>query len=176
MKGIYLKLILLLLYPISINSQVNLDVLIDSLPEIEKGEFKGTFVNDSLVASFLQEYLFEAEERGLNLRSYMDRVNWVLIEPESNQPPELTGMNLGKIDKVRHLILLSRSCLLDRHMLRATLFRELSHYFGLPYNIECCEIMRVNKPRVYSYAWFDDYDIKHIVYDELFAELKKLLN
>lgn len=157
-------------------SQENLVALEEALPQIEKGNYRGTIINDSMVARFLEEYLLEAKNRGLDLNGPIKNINWILIEPESNQPPELTGMNLGKIDKDSNLILLSRSCLLDRHILKATLFRELSHYFGLPYNLECCEIMRVHKPKGYSYAWFDDYDITQIVYDDLFTALNRVMN
>jgi hypothetical protein len=176
MKRLYVLLFFLFIKLMTATSQENLVGIEEALPQIEKGEYKGTFINDSLVAQFLEEYLFEAKNRGLDLNGPLKNINWILIEPESNQPPELTGMILGKIDKDRNLILLSKLCLLDRHMLKATLFRELSHYFGLPYNLECCEIMRVNKPKGYSYVWFDDVDIKQIVYDDLFTALKRVTN
>jgi hypothetical protein len=157
-------------FNISLNAQVNFNIE-KSLEEINNSTFNGLLLNDPLVAKFLTDlaYLyridFDEKLRGLY---------WVLIEPESNIPKELTEFNLGEIDKERKLIVLSRACLLDRDILKATLFRELSHYFGLPYNENCCEIMRVNKPKGYSYAWVDDSEVSEVEFDKLFTAMMKL--
>jgi len=155
-------------------SQNRISDLQKALCEMDTGNFKGTVLNHSLVQEFLKEFIIEATKREVNLKPEIEKINWIIIEPESNGLYELTGFELSKMDKERKMILLSRACLLDRHILKATLFRELSHYFGLPYNVECCEIMRVKKPVGYSYAWFDDYEIREVVYADLFGELKKI--
>lgn len=174
MKKLYVVLFLFLVTPILVTSQENLIRPIDGLPQIMEGNYEGTFLNDPLVADLLTEYLFEAENRGLDLQTSIDEITWILVEPDSNQPFQLTGMNLGMIDRGRKMVLLSRSCLIDRYVLKATLYRELSHYLGIPYNKEGLEIMALEKPKGYSYAWFVDYDIRQNVYDDLFTALKQV--
>lgn len=151
-----------------------------ALSEIKEGNYKGPILNNRLVEEFLIQYEKEAKIRGLALDSYIENINFIIVEPESNVPRELTEFNLGKVDKKRKLILLSRSCLLDRNMLKVTLFRELSHYFGVPYEIEGFGFMSVKKAEGYSYSWISDYcDFKEIIvieYDYLFTELKKHIN
>ncbi|MBA6151453.1 hypothetical protein [Gelidibacter maritimus] len=178
MKKLKIILIVLLISSINASSQGISEALDKALPQMLKGEYRGTFLNDSLVATFIQEYLLEAQKRNLELKEHLDEINWILIEPEqrSGKPRLLTGMNLGWVDREHKLILLSESCLLDRYILKSTLYRELSHYLGLSYDIEGLEIMSLVKPKGYSYAWFDDYEMEQIVYDDLFAELKKMLN
>lgn len=146
-----------------------------NLEQIKNNSFEGIILNDSLVAKFLMEYQHEAIERGINLEVKFKTLYWILIEPESNVPSEFKEFELSKVDRSRKMILLSRSCLLDRYILKATLYRELSHYFGIPYNLESLEIMRVEKPKAYSYAWFDDPMISEYVNDDLFNELKKYM-
>jgi hypothetical protein len=176
MKRLYLLLFSLFVGLITATSQDNLADLKDALSQMENGKYKGTFVNDSLVIEYLNEYLSEAKERGLNLKSHIDDINWILIEPGSNIPLRLTGTNLGLVDKEHKLILLSKSCLLDRYILKSVLYRELSHYLGIPYNEKGLEIMSLKKPKGYSYAWFDDYEIRKFVYDDLFTALKRVIN
>lgn len=174
MEKLYVMLFLFFGTPILVTSQENLTRPVDGLPHIMEGNYEGTFLNDRLVADLLSEYLFEAKNRGLELKTRIDEINWILVEPESNQPFKLTGMNLGLIDRDRKMILLSRSCLVDRYVLKATLYRELSHYLGIPYNKEGLDIMTLEKPKGYSYAWFVDYEIRQNVYDDLFAALKQV--
>ena len=133
-------------------------------------------LNDTLVSEYLDEFVAEARKHDIDIEKGLKDLKYVLIEKRLKNPEDrkLTGFNLAKIDKDRKLILLSRDCLLDRYILKATLFRELSHYLGLLYNLDRCEIMRVNKPKGYSYAWFDDDDIRKIIYNQLFSEIKKL--
>lgn len=154
----------------TLNAQIDWD---KTLEQMDDSTFDGLMLNDSLVGKFLKEYRDLADKYEIDYDEKIRGLYWILIEPESNIPRELTEFNLSKIDKERKLILLSRACLLDSNILKATLFRELSHYFGLPYNIECCEIMRVNKPKGYSYAWIGDKDITEIEFDKLFTEIMK---
>lgn len=121
MEKLYILLFLFYGMPILVASQENLTRPNDGLPQIMEGNYEGTFLNDQLVADLLTEYLFEAENRGLDLQTSLDKIKWILVEPESNQPFKLTGMNLGMIDRDRKMILLSRSCLIDRYVLKATL-------------------------------------------------------
>ena len=60
------------------------------------------------VSEFLKEYEREAQNRGLSLRSHIEKIYFIVVEPESNIPPQLTNFNLGKVDKKRKLILLSK--------------------------------------------------------------------
>lgn len=176
MKTPYIIITILYAGLITSNAQDHVRVLQDALPKMKNSEYKGTFTNDSLVAQFISEYLFEAENHGLDLREHIDNINWVLIEPESNQPPKLTGMILAKIDKDRQLILLSRLCLIDRNIIHVILFRELSHYLGVPYNLNEVPIMSLERPKGYSYGWIDDPWIREIEYKQLFEALKLYLN
>jgi hypothetical protein len=147
-----------------------------ALIEIEEGNFKGLLLNNKLIEDYLIEYENEAEIRGLKLHPYIQTLNFIVVEPESSIPRQLTESNLGKVDNERKLILLSRICLIDNTILKATLFRELSHYLGVPYEAEGAGIMSLNKPEGYSYAWLadcNDNDIKQFEYDAIFAALKK---
>ena len=131
------------------------------------------------VKDFLREYLEEATNRGVSLRSHIERLNFIIVEPESNNPSELNEFNLGKVDRNKKMILLSRSCLIDKYILKATLFRELSHYLGVPYSSNGVGIMSLNKPEGYSYAWLScnkANDIRVFEYDWLFKELRKVVN
>jgi hypothetical protein len=147
-----------------------------SLSEIKEGTYKGPLLNNKLVEEFLNEYILTAEKYGMSLLPKIQGINFIFVEPESNIPKQLTEFNLGKVDFDKKLILLSRVCLLDSSILNATLFRELTHYFGVPYENEGVEMMSLNKPEGYSYAWLSDCsdnDIKQIEYDWLFTKLKK---
>lgn len=64
---------------------------------------------------------------------------------------------------------------MDCNILKATLFRELSHYFGVPYENEGIRIMSINKPEGYSYGGFSESDIRRIEYDYIFSEVKKYI-
>jgi hypothetical protein len=177
MKKAHVLFIMFFIGLMIIKAQDNVNALIKALPEMENGNYKGTFLNDSLVNTFLNEYIDEAEIRGINIKPYIEQINWILIEPKaSDNCSELIGMNLGKIDKEHKLILLSRNCLLDRFILKSTLFRELSHYLGMPYKNVDYGIMSLNKEKGYSYAWLDDHQIREQQYDDLFKELRKYLN
>ena len=65
---------------------------------------------------------------------------------------------------------------LDKNIMKYVLFRELSHYLGIPYNKEGLIIMTKNNPKEYSYSWIDDYEKRQIAYDDLFKELKKYID
>ncbi|GAA4801807.1 hypothetical protein [Litoribaculum gwangyangense] len=169
----YIVFILSFLLHSNLSSQVK-PIILKSLLKNKNETFKGFILNDSLVAEFFEEYRFSVLKHDIELENRLDEIRWILIEPESNTPQELSGFNLGKIDRERKLILLSKLCLLDYGILKATLFRELSHYLGLPYNSDCCEIMRVNKPKGYSYAWTDDIEIREIEFEKLYQELIKI--
>lgn len=151
-----------------------------ALSEIKEDSYKGPVLNNKLVEKFLIQYEKEAEIRGLILTPYIEKINFILVEPDSNIPRELVGFHLGKIDKKRKMILLSRSCLLDRNILRVTLYREVSHYLGVPYEKKGFGIMSINKVEGYTYSWLSEYcDYKEIIdieYDYLFTELKKHLH
>ncbi|KUO61779.1 hypothetical protein APF79_10070 [bacterium BRH_c32] len=146
-----------------------------ALSEIKGGNYNGTLLNNKLVEEYLKEYVFEAEKRALEMNPYIEDINFIVVEPESNIPRQLVEFNLGKVDEERKMILLSRSCLLDSNILKATLFRELSHYFGVPYENEGIRIMSINKPKDYSYGGFSENDIRCIEYDYLFSEVKKYI-
>ena len=163
-----------------ITAQEKVFDLSKALSEIKEDRYKGSVLNNKLVEKFLIQYEKEAKIRGLILTPYIEKINFILIEPDSNIPRELTGFHLGKIDKKRKMILLSRSCLLDRNILKVTFFRELSHYLGVPYENMGFGIMSVNKTEGYTYTWISEYcDYKEIIvveYDHLFTELKKHLH
>lgn len=145
---------------------------------IKEGTFKGPLLNNNLVEEYLIEYENEAEIRGLKLHPYIQTLNFIVVEPESSIPRQLTESNLGKVDNERKLILLSRICLIDNTILKATLFRELSHYLGVSYEAEGAGIMSLNKPEGYSYDWIvdcNDNDIKKFEYDWIFEALKRLI-
>jgi hypothetical protein len=159
-----------------VNSQENTLMLQQALSQMKDGSYEGIILNNNLVEVYLIEYIDEAKKRGILISSHINNLNWILIEPESNIPNQLTGYNLGKVDKEKNLILLSRACLLDSNILKETLFREISHYLGVPYQNDCFGIMTVNKPDGYSYSWMSDNEIIEIEYDRMFELLKKILN
>jgi len=68
---------------------------------------------------------------------------------------------------------------LDNNILKATLFREVSHYLGVPYDLEGAGIMSLKKPSGYSYSWLnckDAIEIKEFEYNRMFTQLKKILH
>ena len=172
MKIIFKLLLVNVLLVQTVSSQGNFKYLKTSLNEIEKGEFKGVIINDSLISFFLDEYLYQASIQGMNLKEKLSTIDWILIEPESNTPSEFNDLQLGKIDKERKMILLSRLCYLDRNILQATLFRELHHYFGVPYIPYGHGIMALIKPKRYSYGWLSDPYITEIEYQDFFEQLR----
>ncbi len=150
-----------------------------SLSEIDNGTHKGPMLNNKDVEIFLKEFLQESENYGLLLLPIIQNINFIFVEPSSVVPAQLTGDNLGKVDISHKLILLSKNCLLDNNILKATLFRELSHYLGVPYDLEGAGIMSIKKPEGYSYDWLgcnDAVEIQEFEYYRLFAELKKHVN
>ena len=175
MKKNILIIIVILISPFLSSAQETEFNLEKALSEIKGGNYNGTLLNNKLVEEYLKEYVFEAEKRGLEMNPYIEDINFIVIEPESNIPRQLTEFDLGKVDRELKLILLSRSCLLDCNILKATLFRELSHYFGAPYENEGIRIMSINKPEGYSYGGFSESDIRRIEYDYIFSEVKKYI-
>jgi len=179
MKKNYLTILVFLIAIYSLSAQENNLMLDKALAEIKAEKFKDILLNNKLVETYLTAYINEAEKRGIMILPYLQTINFIFIEPESNIPRQLAEFNLGKVDFDRKLILLSSVCLIDNTILKATLFRELSHYFGVPYVDEGVEIMSLKKPEGYSYAWLagcSDDDIKQVEYDWLFEALKMNLN
>jgi hypothetical protein len=179
MKKNYLTILVFLIAIYSLSAQENNLMPDNALAEIKAEKFKDILLNNKDVEIYLTEYVNEAEKRGIMIIPYLQTINFIFIEPESNIPRQLTEFNLGKVDFDRKLILLSSVCLIDNTILKATLFRELSHYFGVPYKDEGVEIMSLKKPEGYSYAWLSycrDNDIKQVEYDWLFDNLKQYIN
>jgi hypothetical protein len=163
----------------STTAQNNQFDLKNALNDITNDSFKSVLLNNELVKEFLDEYIEEAESRGIVVLPYINSLNFIVVEPDSQMPSQLNGLNLGRVDKDKKLILLSGSCLIDRTILKATLFREVSHYAGVPYDAEGVAIMSVNKPEGYSYSWIsceEVNDIKEFEYNWLFTELKKVIH
>lgn len=179
-KYILIVLIIAMSSPIVFGQEKKFD-LIKALSGIKEGTRQGTLLNNKLVEKFIVEYIQIGEEYGMSLLPEIKKINFIFVEPSEVVPAQLSGENLGKVDFNEKLILLSNYCLLDSNMLKATLFREISHYLGVPYINEGhgIEIMSINKPEGYSYGWLTDYcydDIQQIEYNRLFTALKKHLN
>jgi hypothetical protein len=145
-----------------------------SLEQIEDGTYEGIIMNDSLVLRYYDSFIYELKRNNIQFEKKLDKLNFIFIEPESDKPLELIGFNLAKTDKDKNLILLSRVCLIDRYILKVILYRELSHYIGLPYNLKDSAFMKLNKPKGYSYAWASDYDITEVELGILMNALKEL--
>ena len=178
MKNLILLIFIISIFYVSAQEN-NLLILKESLSKIETGNFKGILINNNLIEEVLDDYIYEANKRGITVTSYIKDLDFIIIEPKSNTPRQLTEFNLGKVDENRNLILLSRVCLVDFNILEATLFRELSHYIGVPYEIEGHTIMSLNKPELYTYSWLsksNSHDIREVEYNRLFEELKKYIN
>ena len=169
---------MILLITCSVNAQLKQYNLKKVLAEIKEGTFKGPILDNELVKEYIDEYELFANSYGVSIQLKLQKINFILIEPSSNIPPQLTGNNLGKIDLERKMILLSKNCLLDNNILKATLFRELSHYFGVPYKQKGSGIMALEKPKDYSYDWLsnsNDKSIMELEYFKLFSELKQYI-
>lgn len=160
MKKLNLTLCIILLLVAKVNSQE-----------------KNFIMNHPLLEDVLLEYTIEAEKRNINITHHLDEINWILIEIGiEDDKYELDELKLGKVDKESELILISRVCLIDRNILKATLFRELHHYFGVPYEEKGSGIMSLQKPVGYSFGWIDYKDITDIEFDAFFDLLKKHIN
>ncbi|WP_420378770.1 hypothetical protein [Gilvibacter sp.] len=166
-----ISLILFIVCHTILSAQDNFKIT-ESLREIENESFKGLMINDSLLIPLLFEYKKHANNIGMKADQLFDDLYWIIIEPESNTPSEFKGLELGKVDIPKKMILLSRYCKLDRTILQATLFRELHHFFGVPYTDKGGGIMSRIKPEGYSYAWLDDPVIREIELSKFFNLLK----
>ena len=114
-----INLLMVLLFNVYSFSQENTGTL-------KENKNNSSFIsNNTLVFEYLNEYMAEAHSHNINYDKGFKDLKYILIEIGLKNPKdrELSWFNLGKIDKDRNLILLSRDCLLDRNILKATLFR-----------------------------------------------------
>ena len=127
-------------------------------------------MNDILVKEYFEEYVSEALERGYDVQDELiDKIRYIIIISEEFE----YGFNvsdLGTTDFKFKLITLNSAVRIDRLILKITLYRELSHVLGVPYNKGSVIMNRRNKIG-FSYAAFDDVDIMDI---ELTKVLKYL--
>ncbi len=115
-------------------------------------------MNDPLIKEYFVEFIHKAELNGLDVQDQLlADVDYILIVPEDQDNVK----NLGEYDSQIKFIKLSSKVKLDALILKVTLFRELSHILGVPYD-QGSVIMYRNQKDGFSYAAFDDIDILNI--------------
>jgi len=122
------------------------------------GQTNGSVImNDSLIAQYLEEFVDEAAQNGYDIQEQLlSKVSYILIAKEDKQ---IEG--LSEIDLNNKLILLDPKVRLDRLILKASLYRELCHALGVPYDTGSVMMDRV-KENGFSYTAFDDSEIVSI--------------
>lgn len=122
------------------------------------GQTKGSVImNDSQIAQYLEQFIDEAAQNGYDIQDQLlSNVSYILIAKDDKQ---IEG--LSQIDLDNKLIILDSKVRLDRLILKATLYRELCHALGVPYNTGSVMMDRV-KEKGFSYTAFDDSEIVSI--------------
>ena len=129
------------------------------------GQTKGSLIiNDSLIGQYFEEFVYEAFKNGYDVQDQLlDKITFILI---ANDDKEIEG--LSEIDLNNGLIVLDSKVRIDRLVLKASLYRELCHILGAPYNTISVIMDRVREKH-FSYIAFDDPEIVSI-------EITKILN
>ena len=128
---------------------------------------KGSMIiNDSLIAQYFEEYVEKAHELGYDVQDQLlSKVSYILIAPD-----DMVIKDLSKTDLDKKLILLDSRVRLDRLILKANLYRELSYALGVPYNAASVMMYRV-KEKHFSYMAFDDSEIMDIELSKILASI-----
>ena len=119
---------------------------------------KGSLIiNDSLIAQYFEEFVDKATQNGYDIQDQLlNKVSYILIAHD-DKPIE----GLSEYDSKIKVIYLDSKVRLDRLILKASLYRELCHALGVPYNTGSVMMDRV-KEKGFSYVAFDDSDIMSI--------------
>jgi hypothetical protein len=113
--------------------------------------------NDSLIVGYVNDFIKEGSTRGLHLRDdIIENVNYILVAPSDIE-------DLGRTNKDEGIILLSNDVQLDKLILKATLYRELFHILGVPYDNSF--IMTKQRPKGFSYSAYAYSDVMKIELD-----------
>lgn len=122
-------------------------------------------INDSLIGDYFNEYVQTISDLGYDVEAkLLDKVDYILIAPE-NHPIE----ELAKTDLEKKSIVFDSKVRMDRLILKANLYRELSYTLGIPYNVSSV-IMERTHNEWFSYTAFDDSDIMQIELYKIFSE------
>ena len=122
-------------------------------------------INDSLIGEYFNEYVQTIVKLGYDVESeLLNKIDYVLIAPKDIDIENLSRTNLEKKS-----IVLDNKVRLDRLILKASLYRELSYVLGIPYNKNSI-IMDKERNEWFSYVAFDDSDIMRIELNKVFYE------
>lgn len=120
--------------------------------------------NDSLIVDYVNDFIKDGSTRGLSLRDdVIEKVKYILIAPSN-----INIENLGQT--YDDGILLSYNVNLDRLILKATLYRELFHALGVPYDNSF--IMIKQKIKGFSYSSYAYSDVMEIEMDRTMELLR----
>lgn len=124
-------------------------------------------MNDPLIKEYFGEFLQEAADRGLDVQDQLlAEVDYILIVPEDQDNVK----NLAEYDSQIKFIKLSSKVKIDRLILKISLYRELSHILGVPYD-QGSIIMYRNKKDGFSYTFADDIDIMKIELNQILSSI-----
>jgi len=131
------------------------------------GQTNGSVImNDSLIAEYLEQFIDEAAQNGYDIQDeLLSKVSYILIAKDDKQ---IDG--LSEIDLNNKLIILDPKVRLDRLILKASLYRELCHALGAPYNTSSVMMDRI-KEKHFSYSAFDDSEIVSIELSKILATI-----
>jgi len=122
-------------------------------------------INDSLIGEYFNEYVQTISKLGYDVESeLLNKIDYLLIAPKDTEIENLARTNLEKKS-----IVLDNKVRLDRLMLKASLYRELSYALGIPYN-KSSIIMDKERNEWFSYVAFDDSNIMRIELNKVFSE------
>lgn len=136
------------------------------------GQTKKTLIiNDSLIAKYFDKFVYEATKSGYDVQDQLlAKISYILI---ANDEKEIDC--LSEYDVNNKLIVLDSKVRLDRLILKASLYRELCHVLGAPYNTNSVIMDRVRE-KGFSYVAFDDSDIMIIELNKILTPIKLTLN
>ena len=122
-------------------------------------------INDSLIGDYFNEYVQTISDIGYDVEEkLLNKIDYILIAPEDHPIEDLARTNLDK-----KTIIFDSKVRMDRLILKANLFRELTHALGISYDVSSV-IMERQREEWFSYTAFDDYDILHIELSKVFKE------
>lgn len=125
------------------------------------GQRSDILTNDSLIVNYIEEFINEGKIRDLDIESdIISKVDCIMIAPDS---VEVDGLGVSYKD-VR-AILISDKVRIDRVILKAILFRELSYMLGVPYGGNI--IMNRKRDEWFSYYSLADPETMKIEMDRV---------
>jgi len=123
-------------------------------------------MNNQLTKEYFKDYVSSAFDRGYDVQNELaEKIKYIIIVSD-----EFPVDELGKYDPEMKLITLNHKVTLDRLILKVTLYRELSHILGMPYN-EGSVIMNRHQLDGFSYSAFDDIEIMDIELTKIFNHI-----